>query len=58
VAAARQRGILDERDDVVAMITGNGLKDVPGALRALGQPHDVRPDLADVARVVERQEAG
>jgi len=56
VAAARQRGILDERDDVVAMMTGNGLKDVPGALRALGQPHDIRPDLADVAGVVERGE--
>ena len=33
VAAARQRGILDSRADVVVMITGNGLKDVPGALR-------------------------
>jgi len=58
VAAARQRGIIDDRDDVVAMMTGNGLKDVPGALRALGQPHDIRPDLADVAAVVERGQVG
>ena len=54
VAAARHGGIMDERADVVVMITGNGLKDVPGALRALGQPHDIRPDLSDVARVLER----
>ena len=31
VAAARQRGIIDARADVVAMITGNGLKDVASA---------------------------
>lgn len=56
IAAARQRGLLNERSDVVAMITGNGLKDVPGALRALGQPHDIRPDLSDVAKIVGRVE--
>jgi threonine synthase len=55
VAAARQQGVLDSRADVAVMITGNGLKDVPGALRALGGPNDVRPDMADVIRVVEQQ---
>ncbi len=54
VAVARHRGIINERADVVVMITGNGLKDVPGALRALGQPYDVRPDLSDVAGVLKR----
>jgi hypothetical protein len=34
------------------MITGNGLKDVQGALRAVGQPHDIPPDIAAVGRIV------
>ena len=55
VAVARHRGIMDARADVVVMITGNGLKDVPGALRALGQPHDIRPDLSEVAGILERR---
>jgi threonine synthase len=58
VAVARRSGLINEHDDVVAMITGHGLKDVPGALRALGQPHDIRPDLAEVSRLIEGQEAG
>jgi threonine synthase len=55
VAAARQRGIIDNSADVAVMITGNGLKDVPGALRALGRPHDVNPDISDIIHVVEHQ---
>ncbi len=58
IAAARRRGLLHARADVLAVITGNGLKDVPGALRALGSPHDIRPSLADVERVVHRAAEG
>ncbi len=53
VAAARHRGLLDHRANVVVMITGNGLKDIPGAMRALPPPHDIPPDLSSVARLVE-----
>jgi threonine synthase len=53
VAVARQQGILDGRSDVVAMITGNGLKDIAGALKAVGQPHDVQPSIDAINRIVE-----
>ncbi|UCG17741.1 MAG: threonine synthase [Phycisphaerales bacterium] len=53
IAAARRQGIVDNRSDVVAMITGNGLKDTTGALRAVPGPHDVPPDLDRVVHIVE-----
>jgi threonine synthase len=55
IAVARQQGILSAQSDVVAMITGNGLKDVAGALRAVGQPHDIAPDIGAVERIVGDQ---
>jgi threonine synthase len=54
IAAARQRQIIGPDADVVAFVTGNGLKDVAGALKAVGQPHDVAPSLDAVAAIVER----
>jgi threonine synthase len=56
IALARQKGIVDARASVVAMITGNGLKDVAGALRAVGAPHDVPPEFERVIGVVESTE--
>jgi threonine synthase len=53
IAVARRQGILDDRASVVAVITGNGLKDVAGALRAVGRPHDVPPDLERVVELVD-----
>ena len=55
VAAARQRGILGPRADVVAFITGNGLKDVAGAIKAVGRPHDVEPSIDSIAKIVEKR---
>jgi threonine synthase len=49
IAVARQKGILNSQSDVVAMITGNGLKDVAGAMKAVGKPHDVDPSMDAVA---------
>jgi len=43
----------DER--VVVLATGSGLKDVAGAMKAVGQPYTVAPDLDDVKRVVGEQ---
>jgi threonine synthase len=54
IAAAREQGILGPNADVVAVISGNGLKDVAGALKAVGDPHDVEPSIDAVSRVVER----
>lgn len=53
IAAARRSGLLDGRSSVVAMITGNGLKDIAGALKAVGGPNEIRPELGEVRRVVE-----
>ncbi len=48
------RGALAEGDEVVVLITGNGLKDVAGAHRAAeGQPTVIEPTLEAVERVVE-----
>jgi threonine synthase len=53
IAVARQRGIIGHDADVLAMITGNGLKDIAGALKAVGEPHDVEPSIDAVSRLVE-----
>lgn len=55
IAAARAAGIIAADADVVAMITGNGLKDTAGAMRAVGGPHDVEPRLDDVAAIVSAE---
>ncbi len=54
IAVARDQGILNDESNVVAMVTGNGLKDIAGALRAVGQPHEIPPDLSSVTTIVEQ----
>lgn len=54
VAEARQNGTIDADADVLIFITGNGLKDTAGALRAVGRPHDVDPLLSDVSSILGR----
>jgi threonine synthase len=53
VIAARQSGLISSQADVVAVISGNGLKDIAGALSAVGQPHEVPPDFGAVCKIVE-----
>jgi threonine synthase len=53
IAEARWQGRIDAQASVVAMITGNGLKDIAGAMQAVGQPHEIPPDLEQVVRIVE-----
>lgn len=52
VAAAVREGILDGQADVVAYVTGNGLKDVRAAIEATGDPIDIPPDLAMVEKSI------
>jgi len=52
--AAVAAGLVPADATVLAVITGNGLKDIRAAMGAAGQPHDVRPDIAAVADIVER----
>ena len=53
IIAARRQGIVSTDSDVVAVITGNGLKDVQGAMRAVGEPHEIPPDINQVIQIVE-----
>jgi threonine synthase len=46
----------DER--VLLMITGNGLKDIESARRAVGEPLRVRPDLDEFTEMFKRDEVG
>jgi len=36
----------------VALVTGNGLKDVPSAIQATGEPHRVEPTLEALRRLM------
>jgi threonine synthase len=45
VKAAREAGIIEPGARVLAVITGDGLKDIQGALRVVGRPIEVKPDL-------------
>lgn len=60
VVEARRRGILDGRSSVVAVITGSGLKDIRGAVAAVGGAHEIDAALEAVAAVVgsEGNQAG
>ena len=51
VKAVEQRLVAPD-DRVVVLSTGSGLKDVASAMKAVGQPFVVSPDLADVRRVM------
>jgi threonine synthase len=52
IATARAQGILTDKSDVLAMITGNGLKDIAGAIKAVGRPHDIEPTMNAVTKIV------
>ena len=53
VDLALREGIVDRASTVVAMITGNGLKDISGGQAAVGQPFDVPPDGAGLETILE-----
>jgi len=48
---AMSMGIIDGDEEIVVVITGNGLKDVPAAIRAAGKPLLIEPKLESVPRI-------
>jgi len=55
IRRARELGLVAASDDVLAVVTGNGLKDVRGAMRAVSLPKRVAPSLDAVrAALAER----
>lgn len=55
VAKAVEDGVIGSDASVVAMITGNGLKDTAGAVRAVGEPFVIPPEFGRVADIVEAE---
>jgi threonine synthase len=51
---AAEAGLVGPDDQVVVLITGNGLKDVGSARRAVSQAYKVTPRLEDVERVIDK----
>jgi threonine synthase len=51
VAEARRKNIIADDASVVIMITGNGLKDIDGALAALPSPYRIAPNLNEVEQI-------
>lgn len=51
VSEAVRRGLIDRKSSVVAFVTGHGLKDTAGALRAVGNPFEVRASMDVVERI-------
>jgi len=47
-----EQGLVNSDERIVVLSTGSGLKDVASAMKAVGQPLIVSPDLADVRRVM------
>jgi threonine synthase len=52
VRKAVEQGIIKNNDSVLCIITGNGLKDIQSAKRAVGQALDVKPSLEDLTKVL------
>lgn len=46
------QGVVGPRDRIALVVTGNGLKDIPSARKAVGDPIEVEPDLEDLERAL------
>lgn len=58
VRALCRQGVLGERDTVVTLVTGNGLKDVESAVRHSGAPIAVPPDMEALLTAFEERGIG
>jgi threonine synthase len=52
VRRAVELGIIDRKESVVIVMTGNGLKDIQSAMRAAGSTIVVRPEMEDIRQAV------
>jgi len=51
---AAAEGLVRSRELVTAVITGNGLKDVAGAQKAVGGPHFIKPELSELRKLMKK----
>ena len=49
---AVKEGKVKDNESVVLLISGNGLKDIQSAMRSVGKPFVIAPDLAELKRLV------
>ena len=58
---ALEQGLVQKKERIVVVNTGNGLKDIPSAVRSVqaagGKAHSVEPNLESLRRVITRQGA-
>ncbi len=52
---ALAEGTVSRRASALAVITGNGLKDIRSAVTAVGKPYEVPPDLATLTGLIEEK---
>jgi threonine synthase len=49
---AVKEGKVKENESVVLLVTGNGLKDVQSAMKSVGKPFLIKPDIGDLKKLV------
>lgn len=49
---AVKEGKLDKKDSVLIVVTGNGLKDVQSAMKSVGKPYFIEPQLSALKNIV------
>ncbi|MCC8128808.1 MAG: threonine synthase [Clostridiales bacterium] len=54
VKKALELGLISPDASVVSIVTGNGLKDTPNAIKAAGEPVSIDPDMGQLLDVMER----
>ena len=52
---ALAEGVVSRRASALAVITGNGLKDIRSAVQAVGKPYEVAPDLGRLTALIEEK---
>lgn len=54
VKKALELGLIDPDSSVVSIVTGNGLKDTPNAIKAAGEPVAIDPDMEQLLAIMDR----
>jgi threonine synthase len=47
-------GKIKEDEKIVVLVSGNGLKDINSAMKSVGQPLKIKPDLIELDKIVSR----
>jgi threonine synthase len=58
VRRAVEDGIIGRKASVLAVVTGNGLKDIRSAQSAVTKPFDISPDGAGLEEIIKERDLG